>query len=88
MRDTYLVMRLIGVCVGVRLRLTVVVAGSLGGGIVLLLQTSVVARSRGNERVTYTSRLVVALAVLVQGAGIATDGEENSENDGGDLHFV
>lgn len=37
---------------------------------------------------TYTSRLVVALAVLVQGAGIAADGEENGENDGGDLHFV
>lgn len=81
-------MRLIGVGVGVRLRLTVVVAGSLGGGIVLLLQTSAVARSWDNVCITYTSCLVVALAVLVQGAGIAADGEENGENDGGDLHFV
>lgn len=43
--DIYLVVRLVRVGVGVRLRLTVVVARSLGGGVVLLLQTSVIARS-------------------------------------------
>lgn len=43
---------------------------------------------RGNAHVTYTSRLVVALAVPVQGASIAADGEEDGENDGGDLHLV